>query len=351
MKKLHKLLTFLKSSGLKEEYSSLLKISAPIMEGGMFGLDGDEVIQKKKYYDEGYDRDVDDAAWHTPDDWYDSVSFLGDDMILITYNQDKQDSDFYRKLKGLFSRYGTRISEDQNYSFKDISGLTWENTTDIGNFLNEFPNLKKPIIEVVKSNKNIASDEEAEEYLGSVILVLADEEGVGNVKKSPYYLGHDFGHIIMDVEGDTDFLIGLEDILNYIGSLYVKEEDSEEEYSEEDSEENSQESKVLSDALDEQISGNVPAGFHYMISEIFPYQNDNEEDRYPDVFANFLSGNFHYEIPNYIDDRNGETYRISESDKALAEEALDKYIEENKELFSKAGETPLSGYAGSAIML
>lgn len=328
MKKIVVLYKFLKSSGYEFE-SLILKKAYPIIEEGFMEL-GDGGSVERRLPSSSYD----EVGGHSASDWYDAVGYVSDDIVVLTYGKD-MDSSFYEKIYNLFSEGSSGLT---SYSYKDLDGLIFSRARVTNDeLLSLFPSVRDSISSsLLSSNPDMSESDISSKISDDLIIILLGSHSSGTLYKSPYYLGHDLGHQLMDADYDeSDFRHELEMAIEEVAKLY-KLYESEEELSEEESEEFSEEESeesvpndIISNIREDLFVHGISEPSEFLIKDFFPTTNKNVSDRYPDVFGNFVSGNFNFEIPDSLEDNSGNYYELFPEDKEKAEAILQEFVDKN----------------------
>jgi len=372
IKKLRLVLSYLSSMGLTEEAEHIRKISAPIIEDGLVRIDSNhgsastvnpiaETGMSKRY--RSYDKDG--ISGYDPEDWFKSVSGLGDKIVLIVFKEEDVSSDFFRRIVRLFKGDSYNFSEGKpTYSETSrLIGSFGEDSASMEKFFEEFPEVKSLFDKMpeVKSNAAELEDQHGEDYdsedlYENFLIILMGEEaystgGLASIYKSPNYLAHDIGHMSMDWNDSSSLKYSLESLMHSLCSLYRDEDEelnrSELDDAEEESEDDSEEKlSMLEDLKD--FSGQDEYEFwHSVIPHFFSTSNSNYNDTYPDIFANLASQDFNYDIPNRINGDN-HSWIISEDNKSEAERMIKEFIEEQT---SEISDGVLEDHYGSVIFI
>ena len=168
------------------------------------------------------------------------------------------------------------------------------------------------------------SSEELKSYALNDIFIILNEDGYryGHMV-TPRYIGHDFGHKTMD-RYDLIYKKELSSIMKYILKFYKSEDDN----------------------LYENVH-HLKGPFHSEYLEFaalpffFDIYNRNSDDYYPDIFGNFASGNFSFDVPESITVKNID-YDISDEDIQKVNSTLSDYVEKNRVLFGGDPDNPNS---------
>lgn len=340
MKKVLVLYKFLKSSGYDFE-SLILKKAYPIIEEGFMELDSGGSVERRlpsSSYDE--------VGGHSASDWYDAVGYVSDDIVVLTYGND-MDSSFYEKIYNLFSEGSSGLT---SYSYRDLDRLIFGRARITNDeLLSLFPSVRESISSALLSqNPDMSESDISSKISDDLIIILLGSHSSGTLYKSPYYLGHDLGHQLMDADYDeSDFRHELEMAIEEVAKLY-KLYESEEELSEEESEEFSSDEEsgpndIISNIREDLFNHGISEPSEFLIKDFFPTTNKNISDKYPDVFGNFLAGNFNFEIPDSLEDNSGNYYELFSEDKEKAEAILQEFVDKNALAFG--GEKKLENEA------
>jgi hypothetical protein len=276
--------------------------------------------------------------------WYESLSSLGDSVILIPFDRTEIDKN-EEILMGLANIFG--VSGVTNYvQLKDeVCLIVGSNYTrgDVDILKRTFPSLWSDIQEIL-SSKGLKEEE-------VVYMLYNQQTNPGRLEgflKNPFYLGHDLGHSVFDSsDSDWEFKGMLCDFMEKIFSLYISEEESEEEPEEEFEE-------LPANASAEIIKSNDQESFVQEHLEDFFNVSSGPDDTYADVFAGAADGTISINIPNNL--YLSYNYYLPPEKRAEAEalgaaiiKRLKDYMNSNQQYGTK-GHGPLSYLAGSVVL-
>lgn len=275
------------------------------------------------------------------EEWYKSISALGDNVILIPFDKSEIDKN-YEVLNGIASIFNIR-DEPRNYKelFNKINILSYTRYTqgDLDKLKEIFPSLWADISETLRNKKLEEED---------VVYVLYNQETSPirpGFTKDPEYNAHDYGHAVFDSEdGDPEFKYKVALLMRNISELYTYNK------SEEEGEEGDQ---TLSETFNSEDEDEVQ-----LLAMEFFSNNGNSQDIFADIFGQFVSGRLSLEqiyIPEEII-MYGKSYFISDDKIDLAKSIFQKFIADIKKYINPNVEYgtfasgPLSHLAGSVIL-
>lgn len=272
------------------------------------------------------------------EEWYKSISALGDNVILIPFDKSEIDKN-YEVLNGIASIFNLGF-EPNNYKelFNKINLLSYTRYTqgDLDKLKEIFPSLWADISETLRNKKLEEED---------VVYVLYNQETSPirpGFRKDPEYNAHDYGHAVFDSEdGDPEFKYKVALLMRNISELYTYNLSEKEDH------------QALSETFNSEDEDEVQP----LAMEFFP-NNGNPQDIFADIFGEFVSGRLRLEtiiIPEEII-IYGKSYFISDDKIDLAKSIfqnfiadIKKYINPNVE-YGTFAPGPLSHLAGSVVL-
>lgn len=301
---------YLLANGFDKEYA-ILKSAYPIIDDGFMSMKEDEsvVVRDKESRRDRVNR-------YRVSDWYDSVDFVRDDIIVISFSG-VIGEEFFKKICELA---GKKKYFNSSYTYSDITNLTFNASIDNSDFLSAFPSAYEGVRSaLLKKYPDLSEEALREKAEGEIVIILLGENPVGAFNKSPYYLGHDLGHQLMDEGDNFGFKYDLVDLLNSVAEHY-------ELYRDDEADDLS--AATLLSSIEEGGGMGFDEPIFILLSEFFPTKNANDIDRHPDIFANFLEGNFSFYSPRTI--RHGNNYYETSEEgdkkvKAILQDFVDRH--------------------------
>lgn len=275
---------------------------------------------------------IDDIRIHKTEEWYGALQALGTNVILIPFNQDDLRPEDIRRLSNVF---GFEVSDYENF-FILASNINNRETGNLKILKENFPSLGAKI-------DSFLAEKEMDE--NDVVFFLYNEaDSEINFEKSPRYIGHDFGH--MDIEigfnriKQYKFKQILLDHLSDLCRLYIGEKEGE---------------PTLYNAIVSQYGGQ-PNGmsiedeqWEQIIGQIFSTYSALD-DLVFDVFSYALAGTLKAEAPEVIHYYTREIDgRFILNDSAAARRILDSLINE-LDRYTRGENGPLSAAKGKVIL-
>jgi len=273
-----------------------------------------------------YTSEEDDAG-----NWFDSVKFLRDKIILIPFDWDDLDYDILSAFGKIFGAPYTdnylKLKEKISY-FSGISSYK-EGDRDILKAV--FPALWSDISSLLDS-KGIRQEE--------AIYVLYNQTNtpgrLSEFSKNPHYFAHDLGHINFDTEdSDPYFKMILTNCMLNVLKNY-KNDDGE-----------SAESKLGED--EDEITMIAHEFFGPVLESSYTFGNDVPGD----IFAAVTSGKIYSEVPDYVSVSGEGDFNLKDGSEGVVKAELERCIEEMKKYISgdESDSTgPFSNLSGSVIL-
>jgi len=329
---IYKLAAFLSKKGFEKEYL-LLKKAVPLIDSvSLPSYEGDEP-----------QRDVFKIPYYPKEDWYNALSAMGSNAILIPFSANNIDEDILQRLFYIWSERGDNyMTLKDNVSFMgDL--FSDRKSGDLDNLKEAFPDLWNKISQ--KLNEMNLDESEV-----TYILYNEDNSPPRSFfipEKSPRYLAHDIGHLEIDFSESYGFESMLRDFLEEAAKFYI-EENFMESISEDDSEQlsipfpnqNNIEELKEQNSLYSELKGSdeyMPNEHTEEIIADFFEVYSSGTDHIADVFSIALSGNLRneysrpdmifYKTKNYVFDNSKEN-EMNQLEQTMINNIM-KYVENN----------------------
>jgi hypothetical protein len=274
-----------------------------------------------------YTSEEDDVA-----NWFDSLKFLRDKIILIPFDWDDLD---YGMISAIGRIFGTPYIDDYMELKRYISYLDGRDSYKEGNrdiLKNIFPALWSDISSLLNS-KGISEED--------VVYVFYNQKNtpgrLEQFSKDDRYLSHDLFHLIADTEdSDEKFRLILNNCMFNVLKNYVNDDgkSADIEFDEDDFE--------------------VPIIAHEFfgpVKEVSYISGNNDVPA--DIFAAVTSGKIFIKVPDSIDTPDNYDFNLKDGSEGIVRAELEKCMKEMKGYVSgdeKNSSGPLSRLAGSVIL-
>lgn len=264
--------------------------------------------------------------------WFDSIKFLRDKVILIPFDWDDLDGDIifgfgrifgtpevydYIKLKNYASYFGgmSQYKEGDRDMLKNIFPAIW---SDVSSLLNSKGIREEKAIYVLYNQKNTTGR-------------------LSEFSKNPHYFAHDLGHLDFDTEdSDAQFKIILANCMVNVLKNYINNDGD------------------SADSAFDDYFEEITIIAHEFFGPVLESSYESGANDVPgDIFAAVTSGKIFLQVPDYIETPNNDEFTLKDGAEGIVKAELERCIQEMKKYVSgdeSDQRGPFSHLSGSVIL-